>query len=399
MIIGIDASRANVKNRTGTEWYAYYLIEEFKKMADPKDQFILYSKEVLQGSLGNLPHNFTSKVLSWPPGLLWTQIRLAWEMLWHAPDALFVPAHTIPIITPSRTITTLHDIGFEKYEHLYKNKEIGPHNYLLRKILKFLVRLFTLGKYSTTELDYHRWSTRLALKKASQVITISQFSKQEIVSEFGIKESLLVVIPNGFSPSYVHITDSYKINSVLKKYSLDSPYFLFIGRLEEKKNITGLLEGFSYYKKRFDSAAKMILVGTPGHGFKKIQDTINAHSLSDSVMLPGWIGEDELNLLMNGADIFIFPSWYEGFGMPILEAMACGTPVITSNRGATKETAGQAAYLVDPANATEIGEGINKILSDHNLRDHLIDQGFKRIKKYSWSNTARQVLKIITIPK
>ena len=135
MIIGIDASRANKQEKTGTEWYAYHMIQEWKHLADPHDQFILYSKEKLTGELADLPSNFRSRVLSWPPKLLWTHFRLAWEMFWHAPDRLFVPSHTIPIIHPKNTTTTFHDAGFERYEHLYSDKFIGPKNIFFKKLL------------------------------------------------------------------------------------------------------------------------------------------------------------------------------------------------------------------------------------------------------------------------
>jgi len=196
MIIGIDASRANKLEKTGTEWYAYHIIEEIKKLADHNDQYILYSKEKLRGQLAILPRNFKSKVLNWPFKYLWTQFRLAWEMVLNKPNVLFVPAHTIPVICPSKTITTLHDIGFEKYSHLYSQRGIGP------KIFGILVKIFTFGRYSNTELDYHRWSARLAFKKAKRIITVSHFSKNEIVNHFNVDSDLISVVSNAYDPIY-----------------------------------------------------------------------------------------------------------------------------------------------------------------------------------------------------
>src|SRR3989344_8317121 len=112
MLIGIDTSRANLEQRRGTEWYIYQLIEEFKKISDPSDQFILYTREPLRGELAKLPNNFSNKVLTWPVKYFWTQLRLAWELLTNPPDVFFSPAHIVPLYTPKKTIITLHDVGF-----------------------------------------------------------------------------------------------------------------------------------------------------------------------------------------------------------------------------------------------------------------------------------------------
>lgn len=395
MIIGIDASRANSQTKTGTEWYAYYLIQEFKKIADPQDQFILYSKELLTGGLSDLPINFKSRVLRWPPKFLWTQLRLAWEMIWHAPDVLFVPAHTIPIIHPKNTITTLHDVGFERFQYLYSNKNIGPKNKFLTKLLRIFVKLLSLGKYDTTELDYHRWSARMAVRRAKKIITISKFSKDEIQKFFKVPNEKLIIISNAPSPAYRQISDQRLINKTLDKYKITKPFFLYIGRLEEKKNIPRLIEAFSVYHKKNNSPVKLVLVGSPGYGYEKIERIIKQENIREFILEPGWINGDDLPSLMNASVAFVFPSAYEGFGIPIIEAMKSGTPVITSNYGAMKEISGSAALLIDSNNATEITLALEKIISDKPLRKKLIQAGLIQAKNFNWEVSAAQTLSVI----
>lgn len=396
MIIGIDASRANVKNKTGTEWYAFYIIEEIKKMADPQDQFILYSKKKLNGVLAKLPPNFTSKILRWPPKYLWTQLRLGFEMLIQKTDVLFVPAHTVPIICPKKTITTLHDVGFEEFASLYSKKEIGPDNWIVKKLLKIIIRVLSFGKYSTTELDYHRWSARLARKKASTIITVSNFSKQEIIKQLDIPEELIKVVYAAHGNAYHRIDDEIKINSILAKYTINKPYFLYIGRLETKKNVDGIVRGFSSFKERYPNQNyQLVLVGTPGYGFDKIRHIITNKNLTHDVVLPGWVENEDLPLLMNAATAFVFPSRYEGFGIPIIESMACGTPVITSDRGATKEIAGGAALLVNPNDSEAIARAFIQIMSDESLRTSLTQKGLERSTHFSWTKSTAEILHIL----
>ena len=169
MTIGIDASRANKKTKTGTEWYSYNLILELAKL-DTKSQYFLYTKEKLQDKLKELPDNFKEKVLKWPPKFLWTMLRLSQEMKKNAPELLFVPAHIIPLVSPAKTITTIHDVGFRRFPHLY----------------------------SGLELKYHNFGLNQAIKKASTIITISEFSKREMIQLCNIDPEKIKVIHNGF---------------------------------------------------------------------------------------------------------------------------------------------------------------------------------------------------------
>ncbi|MBU2229366.1 glycosyltransferase family 4 protein, partial [Patescibacteria group bacterium] len=333
MVIGIDASRANEVKKTGTEWYAYHLIQEFKKIADPNDQFILYSKEPLRGELAELPSNFASKVLNWQPKFLWTQIRLSLEMLLKRPNILFVPAHTIPFIHPKNTVTTLHDVGFERFSKLYSKKIIGNRSSFTKFLVNILIRVLTLGKYGSNEYDYHRFSARFALKHAKEILTISKFSKKEIVELFGVKyDRKISVIPLAHDKSILEFDYSgVRVNQILKQYHISQPFILYIGRLEEKKNIAGLIDAFHSLRSNYGFDGQLALIGRPGYRFDVVMQKIEKYKLNNFVIHPGWVTEEERVILLRSAAVFIFPSFYEGFGIPLLEAMAVGVPVVASN--------------------------------------------------------------------
>ncbi len=396
MIVGIDASRANERERSGTEWYAFHMINELKTMAPNDVEFVLYSKTPLRSDLAQLPKGFRSRVLRWPPKLLWTQLRLSWEMLIHPPDVLFVPAHTIPFIRPRRTITTLHDIGFEKFPILYSKKKIGTRGFL-KYILDALIRISSLGKYGASELDYHRFSARFALKHAQTVIAVSEFTKHEIEKTYSDIHADLTVIHNGYDKNVYHvIDDTAKITSVLQKYGLNRPFFLTIGRLEEKKNTKGIIEAFATFKRiaKDHDKHQLVLVGNPGYNYSEVEETMRRNDIAHDVHEIGWVAQEELPYLLNAATCFLLPSLYEGFGIPIIEAMACGTPVITSNVASMPEVAGNAAILVDPKRPDAIAHAMQTLAEDSALRAAYREKGFQRIQLFSWRKCAEQTLQL-----
>jgi len=367
MTIGIDASRANKTYKTGTEWYSYHLIQELKKIADPKDQFVLYSREKLRGDLGELPRNWQSRVLGWPPKKLWTQARLSWEMWRRPPEALFVPAHTLPLVHPKKVVTTCHDVAFLRLPQVY----------------------------NWAALKYQEFAIKSAVRHAAKIIAVSEFTKQELMEFFRISPDRIAVVHNGYDSDRYKLTGEEEIAGVLAKYNLSRPYLLYAGRLEVKKNTPGLIQAFNILKKssKFlvqNSPLKLVLVGQPGVGFEKVTKAIVENNLSDEVVMPGWIGKQDLPALMAGASAFVFPSFYEGFGIPVLEAMACGTPVVASGIPALREVAGEAAYLVDPYSPENIAEGISRVLTDDHLREDLKIRGLDRARGFSWARCAKE---------
>lgn len=425
MLIAIDASRANRSHKSGTEWYSYYLIRWFAKL-DKKNQYILYSDVPLRDGLadltteqdfssvlsknGNEPefdkdgyqvikspyNNFRSKVLRWPYRYLWTQGRLSFEMLFNKPDVLFVPAHTLPVIHPARSIVTIHDIGFAHNSKIYdSDSEIGPESRMYKKILKMLIRLLTFGKCGVSSVEYLDWSTRFGLEKTSKVITISDFSRRDIIDMYGEKYSnKLKVISNGYSKSlYKKIDNKEKLEKILNKYNIDGEYFFYIGRLEKKKNIELLIKSFAKLRDRNKNIKqKLVLAGDAGFGYNDINYLISDRGVEEDVIMTGWVDESDVPYLYSGASAFIFPSNYEGFGIPLLQSMACGVPVIASNVTSIPEVVGDAALLFDVADPEALVDVIECLMEDEKLRTDLIEKGYNRVDMFSWERCARETL-------
>lgn len=417
MVIGIDASRANLIRKTGVEWYGYYVIRWFAKI-DSVNQYILYSNEPLKQGLLDLrgdqfrkgdqnnynkleydekgfqvlksPYgNFKGKVLNWSFKNFWTQGRLSYEMLFNREiDILFIPSHVLPLVHPKKSVATIHDIGFEKYTILYRNESTA------KIFLDLLVKLFTFGKYSANLIDYLKWSSRFTLKHSKKILTVSEFTKNELINLYDADEKKIKVIHNGYNKSlYRKINDKKSIENVKDKYGIEGDYLLYIGRIEKKKNVSRLIEAVAYLyeiDKFFDK--KLVLVGAADYGYDEVNYIISQYNLDDIVIIPGWVDECDLPYLYNGASVFVFPSKYEGFGIPLLQAMACGVPVAASNTASIPEVVNNSALLFDPDVPIDIAKKIEEILNNSELREKLIKDGFDRSAKFSWERCARETL-------
>jgi len=423
MLIGIDASRANRDHKSGTEWYSYYLIRWLAKL-DDKNQYILYSDKPLHGGLTDLTteqyfseaarekikldkngfqiikspfNNFRGKVLNWPFDFFWTLGRLSLEMIFKKPDVLFVPAHSLPLFFPQKTIATIHDIAFEKNSFLYQIDNIGPERKIPRNIFCFFIKIFTRGKYGANSVDYLRWSTEFTLKNAKKIITVSNFSKDEISKMYQLDEKKIKVIYNGYNKSlYRKIVDQRKIDEVLNRYGIERPFILYVGRLEKKKNIPTLIEAFNLMRENNkDIKHKLVLVGDASFGYDEMKYIIREFDLEAKIIMPGWVREDDLPYIYSSASIFVFPSKYEGFGIPMLQAMSCQVPIAASSIPVLREVAGEAAIFFDPDNKKSIENALTNLAKDSKLREKLIRNGAERVKNFSWEKCARETLETI----
>jgi glycosyltransferase involved in cell wall biosynthesis len=422
MLIAIDASRANRQQKTGTEWYSYYLIRWLAKL-DSANQYILYSDKPLTGGLLDLGtpqyipssgcfeevvvdkngwqtikcpfNNFKVKILKWPFNFFWTQGRLSWEMIWQRPDILFVPSHALPVIHPRRSVVTIHDIAFEKNNKFYQPEEINRESN--QPVLNFLVKLFTLGRYGAKTLDYLRWSTKYSLNHAKQIITISHYTKDDIINFYHTDDKKIAVIHNGYNRFlYKKIVDQVAIKKVLEKYSISGSYILYLGRIENKKNIPRLIEAFSIMRQNNPTVKhKLVLAGKASYDYDDTNYAIQEFGLTNEVIMTGWVDENDLPYFYSGATAFVFPSNYEGFGIPLLQAMACGTPIATSCCTAIPEVVGDAALLFNPLSVQSIAETMEKIIVDENIRHKLITAGEERIKQFSWQKCATETLNLL----
>jgi len=373
MIIGIDASRANKSAKTGVEWYAWHLIQELKKLTKgDNNSWILYTNEMLQGGLEQLPENWYEVRAHWPLMKGWTQARLSWEMWRRPPEVLFVPAHVLPRVYPKKSVVTIHDVGFHRFPNLYRPRD----------------------------RRFHEWSTKDIAKHATRVITVSEFSGREISECYGIPSERIAITPNGVDHDlYRPIQDTEAIEESLKRHRLHRPYFLAIGRLEVKKNIANLIKAFSLFKARrgVGDPICLALVGNPGFGYEEIKKALAESSFKDYILQLGYVPEADMPYLLNAAEALIHPSWYEGFGIPPIQAMACGCPVLSSNNGALVEAIGsEAAIFFPPSEPEAMVTAMNRIIDETGLKQKLRMAGIIRASKYTWRLTAEKTLPVLT---
>lgn len=400
MVIGIDASRANLKKKTGTEWYSFYVIKNLA-VIDKVNQYKLYlDREISEELLAAIKYNnnFSYQVLNWPFNIFWTLGRLSWEMLWHAPDVLFVPAHGIPLIHPRRTVNTIHDIAFTRESSVYRSESLKASTKSKRKIARFLVRLFTFGRHDGNSLDYLKWSTEFALRHASKIITVSNFTKQEILGYYQkTKEQKIKVVYNGYPEElFNEKISSVTAEEVLKKYDLYQPYFLYVGRLERKKNTPYLIEALSIVRSEYpEIKEKLVLIGNASYGYDEVKYSIEEFDLGREVIMPGWVEEADLPYIFKSASAFIFPTRHEGFGIPVLQALASGLPTAASDLSVIHEIAGDSVLYFDYNSKKAIAEAMTKIVTDQQLRAELIKKGLEQAKKFSWLECAKQTLLVL----
>ncbi len=252
--------------------------------------------------------------------------------------------------------------------------------------------------------DAHRWDFKArfklqvedAVRRSDRLITISQATKNEIVSYFGVTpEKISIVYPGFDSNLFKPEPDSEKIRLTLHKYGIQSPYLLYNGTLEPKKNIVRLVEAFCRLKKGRRIDHKLVIAGKRAWKDSEIFDKIRSSGCEPDIIFTGYVPQGELPALMNGADVFVFPSLHEGFGMPPLESMACGTPVVASNTSSLPEVMGDAGVTVDPYNVEAMAEAIYRVISDTGLREQMRQKGLERARQFSWEKAATQTLKIL----
>ncbi|EKD75907.1 MAG: glycosyl transferase, group 1 [uncultured bacterium] len=383
--LGIDASRANVRQRTGTEWYCFHLLQELVRLI-PLDQYqvTIYVKAPLVEDLRTLAEHWQVRVLRWPPRLLWTQLRLSLAMLRKSrrPDLLFIPAHTIPLIHPQQTVYVAHDLGFEREPQLYANTYIGG------RIMNIIIRLLTFGKYGTSELDYHRWSMRFAVKKAAKIIAISQFTKTELQHFYSVPNERVAVIYNGYNKPAAE-----------KDATAPAPerdLFLYIGRIEHKKNILNLLEAYAQFITTNSTQNKLCLIGQFGFGQAEIMQKISELKLTNKIILPGYVLQTELAQYWKRAIAFVFPTNYEGFGIPILEAMSAGVVVACSDIAPLREVGGNACVYFNQQSPRAICSALQNISKLSNTeRAQYIAAGQQRASQFSWKRCADETWQVL----
>ena len=240
-------------------------------------------------------------------------------------------------------------------------------------------------------LIYRFWLP-VILGKMDAIITDSRQSQNDICRYLGVERDKVVVIPCAAGQDFFP-HDNAKVRQVLKQYGITAPYILYVGSIETRKNLPRLLEAYARLRK-WSTSWQLVIAGASKWGAGSVYEAVERLQLTACVYFTGFVDEAELPALYTGADLFVFPSLYEGFGLPVLEAMACGTPVITSNRSSLPEVAGDAAVLVDPFEVEELTYALRSVLSDPELAQELRVQGMEQAARFSWQQTARETVNV-----
>jgi glycosyltransferase involved in cell wall biosynthesis len=370
-IFAIDASSANKDKRTGVENYAFHLIEAMKK--EPLkvgERVVLFSPTPLQGTLAQMPSSWESRVLGWKLKRGWMQLRVSWELLRRRSSVFFVPAQGIPNFSfRVLIVTTIHDIAFRRIGNLYSSS--------VRKRVAS--------------------ATSRAIKKAEHLISVSQFTKEELKTVYNVSETKITVTPLSAATEIYKRLDAKAIELVLQKYRLGHNFFLFVGRLEKKKSVSTIIRAFELFKQNrgMGDPFELVLVGEQGFGYEEIRTCVERSPQRTLIREVGYLSDQEVSALMNVSTALLFPSLYEGFGIPNLEAMACGTVLLTSDIPVHHEVAGPAAIYISPKDPELWAKQMTRLVADPLLRERLIENGSIRVAEFSWEKTAKQTWEVL----
>lgn len=362
MIIGIDGNEANVEKKVGIGEYAFELLQEFEKLKNSNLKFKIYLKNHPRPEMPSPTPSFSYKIIG--PKKLWTRFALPLNLfLGSKPDIFFTPTHYGPRFTSIKTAISIMDLSFIYYPELFNKKD-----------------LFQLKNW-----------TKFSALKATKIFTISEASKNDIIKTYGKDKDDVVVTYPGIKKMETNIK-SLSTDELKRKFGINSPYILFVGTLQPRKNITRLIEAFSKISK---NNMELVIVGKKGWLFEEILEAPKKFGVSDKVKFLDFVENEDLPYLYKSAVCFVLPSLYEGFGLPVLEAMKYGCPVLISNTSSLPEAGGNAAIYFDPKDVNDIAEKINKVIKDEKLQEDMKNKGFLQVKKFSWEKTAKKTLDVL----
>jgi glycosyltransferase involved in cell wall biosynthesis len=372
MRIAVQVSDLDHERIDGTRVYLKELLKRFGSLS-PGTKFALYHKGVFNPVLAppEMP-NYVERSLPFP--YAWMQTRFALEMFLQKPEKLFLPIQAAPIIMPRATevTATIHDLAFKRYPETFPKSHLWKLNFMLDA----------------------------AVKHANKLIAVSESTKYDLLEFFPyLSPDKIRVIHHGFDAAFFSeklLQES--IRSVLSRYRLPiANYILYVGALQPRKNLVRLIEAFDMAKKSIPEM-KLVLAGEPAWLSESILATRENSPYKDDIILTGRVSFDDLRALYQGARFFTFPSLYEGFGLPILEAFASSVPVLTAGNSSLTEVAGKAALYCHAESIPDITEKLERLWDDAGLREDLIVRGAEQLKKFSWERCAQETIDFILQP-
>jgi glycosyltransferase involved in cell wall biosynthesis len=369
-IIGHLLSFTPGYRQAGVSRYTEHLLRWLPTVA-PGDDFIVFASRsaTVAGREGRFPPS-----LSWALSRFPTErppARIAWEqavgpiaLQRHRVDLVHGPVNISPVLARHRSVVTVHDLAFLVYPEQYPGAK--------QRYLNLL--------------------TGLSIKRAGRVIAVSDSTRADILRYYGVHPERVVVVPNGVDPDFAQVSDPNRLKALRDQYRLPEQFILFVGTLQPRKNLVGLLRAYARIVNEVDWP--LVVVGAPGWLYEPVFNEARWLGVADRVIFAGYADPDALPLWYSAASVFVYPSLYEGFGLPVLEAMACGTPVITSSTSSLPEVAGDAAIYVNPADVVALASALARLIHQPALQAELRERGQARARRYSWEQTARETAEV-----
>ena len=362
MRIGIDG-RLVFYHKAGIGQYILRLTQALARL-DQEDEFILFKSRKDRTLLVDQP-NFKIQKLWTPSHHRFERLAMSVELAPFALDVLHSPDFIPPAGARCPTAITVHDLAFLLYP-----------------------------RFLTRESARYYGQVDEAARTAAHIIAVSESTKRDTVRLLGVPDEKITVIYEAAHPLFTPMTNEEALARVRARYELPEEFVLFVSTIEPRKNIPTLLRAFRRLRDNYKSNATLVIAGHRGWLVEEVDAVIEELQLGDYVRRLGGVANEELVYLYNAARLFVFPSFYEGFGLPPLEAMACGTPVIVSNTSSLPEVVGDAGWLVNPEDVEGLTVAMYRILSDENLRREMRAKGLKRAATFSWDRAARQTIQV-----
>ena len=356
----------------GIGTYIRNLVSALAKL-DGENHYTLVSSQADAQELGKLPSNFEIAIYGRPDSALLDQVAFPLFLRRFRADVCHIPLNAVPLLMPRPYVVTVHDMSSLLFDEMSAR-----------------YRRFRLYQF------------RRGLERAARVVAVSDATRRDVEDLFGTPAHRIRQIYNAPDPKFLEdgpaADDSVRLR-ILERYQIQYPYLLYVGTIRRQKNIPRLVEAFAVLKGELEGHPvyrdlRLIIIGDEISRHPAVRRTVIQTRMEQFVRFLGFVDFDTLRTFYSAAAAFVFPSLYEGFGLPPLEAMASGTPVVTSNLSSLPEVVGNAAILVNPENVFEIAKGIREVLTTESLRNELIERGRKQSRRFSWASTARQVLEI-----
>jgi glycosyltransferase involved in cell wall biosynthesis len=358
--IGIDARKLH---DFGIGTYIRNLLRQLARL-DQENEYVLLCRPQDRQALASVGGNFRSVSETAGNYSIAEQVKIPWALRREKVDLFHAPHYVLPPLVSCKSVVTIHDCIHLMFPQYLPNR---------------------------LALLYARTSMTMAAKRATRVLTVSQSSKRDILKFMNVPADKIDVIYNAYDDRFGVEPREEDVVRVRERYQLQGEFVLYAGNVKPHKNLARLIEAFHHVRDRGLEHVTLVLIGDDISKYAALRRAVHKHQLHKYVRFLGYLSEDTLAVMYRLAGVFVFPSLYEGFGLPPLEAMASGTPVVTSNLSSMPEVAGDAALLVDPYDPTAIADGIYTVLTEPSVRRHLREKGIARASQFSWKASVRRV--------